>query len=332
MNSKKFSEAMSELDSKYVDEAIRYKKKARKPHWVKWGAMAACLCLIVVAIITVPSILTPQDSDDGGGGIIADAAPMIYVNDTLYKQSTLQTSFNELKDDFVYLGVIESDVTNFQGTNDAGNYLDGIPKENFQANHPIVGAQVYQYGNNILVEIGGKYWLYEKVSQEAPVLFAEQSVIDAIKQDMAGQDIESWAEVENATLDFKYVVPIYSTANVTKDSHTILETLAFDNKYFIPVMSHDECIGTVTVVQQENKWVMFVYQRGFNLKTEVDKNKDTATCVVEVIQLNGRGFLISNDTEEFVSIPGFGISENMSGEELLNRILDNTRTSNDTDG
>lgn len=30
MNSKKFSEAMSELDSKYVDEAISYKKKAKK--------------------------------------------------------------------------------------------------------------------------------------------------------------------------------------------------------------------------------------------------------------------------------------------------------------
>ncbi len=28
MNSKKFSEAMSELDSKYVDEAVNYKKKA----------------------------------------------------------------------------------------------------------------------------------------------------------------------------------------------------------------------------------------------------------------------------------------------------------------
>ena len=57
--------------------------------------------------------------------------------------------------------IIESDVTNFQGTNDAGNYLDGIPKENFQANHPIVGAEVYQYGDNIVVKIEGKYWLYE---------------------------------------------------------------------------------------------------------------------------------------------------------------------------
>lgn len=103
----------------------------------------------------------PHNNDSVTTPGIADAAPMIYVNDTLYKQSTSQTSFNELKDDFVYLGVIESDVTNFQGTNDAGNYLDGIPKENFQANHPIVGAEVYQYGENIVVGIGGKYWLYE---------------------------------------------------------------------------------------------------------------------------------------------------------------------------
>ena len=29
MNSKKFSEAMSELDSKYIDEALKYNKKAR---------------------------------------------------------------------------------------------------------------------------------------------------------------------------------------------------------------------------------------------------------------------------------------------------------------
>ena len=50
MNSKKFSEALSELDSKYVDEAINYKKKSKKPIWIKWGAIAACLCLVVAGI------------------------------------------------------------------------------------------------------------------------------------------------------------------------------------------------------------------------------------------------------------------------------------------
>ena len=68
-----------------------------------------------------------------------------------------------MKDDFVYLGVIESDITNLQN-NSNGNASDGIPKENFQANHPIVGAKVYQYGDDIVVEIKGKYWLYETIN------------------------------------------------------------------------------------------------------------------------------------------------------------------------
>ena len=39
MNAKKFSDAMSELDTKYVDEALNYKTKMKKPIWIKWGIM-----------------------------------------------------------------------------------------------------------------------------------------------------------------------------------------------------------------------------------------------------------------------------------------------------
>ena len=156
MTNEKLYEILGDINEKNVYEARAY-HKAKKPIWAKWGAIAACL--VLVCVVAIPLFLHNNDSVTTPG--IADAAPMIYVNDTLYKQYTSQTSFNELKDDFVYLGVIESDVTNIQGTNDAGNYLDGIPKENFQANHPIVGAEIYQYGENIVVGIGGKYWLYE---------------------------------------------------------------------------------------------------------------------------------------------------------------------------
>ena len=156
MTNEKLYEILGDINEKHVYEARAY-HKAKKPIWAKWGAIVACL--VLVCVVAIPLFLHNNDSVTTPG--IADAAPMIYVNDTLYKQSTSQTSFNELKDDFVYLGVIESDVTNIQGTNDAGNYLDGIPKENFQANHPIVGAEIYQYGENIVVGIGGKYWLYE---------------------------------------------------------------------------------------------------------------------------------------------------------------------------
>lgn len=104
-------------------------------------------------------ILYAQGSQVGG---IADAPPMVYVNDRLYRQSPAQTSYEEERGDFIYLGEIESDVTNDQSS------TDGLPKENFQANHPIVGAKVWQYGEDIVILINGKYWLYERLEEKSP--------------------------------------------------------------------------------------------------------------------------------------------------------------------
>ena len=122
MNAKKFSDAMSELDTKYVDEALNYKKKMKKPVWIKWGVMAACLCLI------------------------------IYVNNKLYQYADSQPSLTDKENQFIYLGEIESKVSSSQE-----------PKENFQANDDIVGAKVYQYENDIVILIDGKYFLYSNL-------------------------------------------------------------------------------------------------------------------------------------------------------------------------
>ena len=64
MNAKKFSEAMGELDNKYVDEAINYKKITRKPVWIKLGVLAACLAIV----IAIGGILAPFS-----GGMIVTA-------------------------------------------------------------------------------------------------------------------------------------------------------------------------------------------------------------------------------------------------------------------
>lgn len=53
MNPKKFSEAMSEIDSKYVDEAIRYKRTGKKRSWIRWAASAACFALVAVVAASV---------------------------------------------------------------------------------------------------------------------------------------------------------------------------------------------------------------------------------------------------------------------------------------
>ena len=41
MNAKKFSDALSALDGRYVEEAARYRRKHGQSFWVRWGAAAA---------------------------------------------------------------------------------------------------------------------------------------------------------------------------------------------------------------------------------------------------------------------------------------------------
>jgi len=147
MNVKKFSDAMSELDTKYVDEALNYKKKMKKPAWIKWGVMAACLCLII-CVATIPHLLSGSNPPVSG-----DLAPMIYVNDKLYQYAYSQPNLTDKESQFIYLGEIESRVSSSQE-----------PKENFQANDDIVGATVYQYKNDIVVQIDGEYYLYQDIT------------------------------------------------------------------------------------------------------------------------------------------------------------------------
>lgn len=80
MNMKKFSDAMSELDTKYIDEALNYKKYAQKPILVKWGAIAACLCFVTVVLIIVPSIFNSREINDQMTGGISNEDQNISEN------------------------------------------------------------------------------------------------------------------------------------------------------------------------------------------------------------------------------------------------------------
>ena len=75
---------------------------------------------------------------------------MVCVNDTLYQIAENQPELAGRESEFVFLGEIESRVSAAQR-----------PEENFQANDEIVGASVYQYGEDVVVRIDGTYWLYE---------------------------------------------------------------------------------------------------------------------------------------------------------------------------
>ena len=52
MTNEKLYEVLGDINGKRVKEAREY-RKAKKPVWLKWGAMAACLCLVVGLAIPV---------------------------------------------------------------------------------------------------------------------------------------------------------------------------------------------------------------------------------------------------------------------------------------
>lgn len=82
------------------------------------------------------------------GNFVWVKPPFIYVNGTLYKHHQIVTN-DSLNEHCIFLGEIESSVPSYE-----------VPSGNFQANTPIVGAKLYQSGNNIIVIYNGCYELY----------------------------------------------------------------------------------------------------------------------------------------------------------------------------
>lgn len=50
MRKEDFAEVLSDINERHIAGADR---KTQKPVWLKWGAMAACLCLVIGIAIPV---------------------------------------------------------------------------------------------------------------------------------------------------------------------------------------------------------------------------------------------------------------------------------------
>lgn len=79
MNSNIFCEAMSELDSKYIIEALNYKKRPGKAVWIIAGAVAAaCFCVFIIAAILEAGGL-PENSGNRPNTAIANDGQFEFV-------------------------------------------------------------------------------------------------------------------------------------------------------------------------------------------------------------------------------------------------------------
>ena len=66
MTRKTISDAVTNISAEYIEKAADYTvaQKTRKPVWVKWAAMAACLCLVIVGALVAPTL----QGEHGGAG------------------------------------------------------------------------------------------------------------------------------------------------------------------------------------------------------------------------------------------------------------------------
>lgn len=110
MNRKDLYNAINEVDNDILERSETASQSKKKPQWLKWSALAACLCLMVaVAIPTIfyQSVESPNDTIAPG-----DGPPSLVVNGISYCISSYLAVTNESPDGFVQSG--EVDVGGFE--------------------------------------------------------------------------------------------------------------------------------------------------------------------------------------------------------------------------
>lgn len=76
MSIPKMAKAMGYIDDDLVSGAVEYKRTKKKNSWIKWTAMAACLCLVVGLFAN--SFIKPSTTQVPlPGGILAEVTEVI---------------------------------------------------------------------------------------------------------------------------------------------------------------------------------------------------------------------------------------------------------------
>lgn len=110
MNRKDLYNGFNEVDDDILERSETASKCKKKPAWLKWGAITACLCLVVSIAIPVlfqQSPDTPHDTMDP-----SDGPSSLVVNGTSYLISPHLAVSDDLPDGFVRAG--EASVGGFE--------------------------------------------------------------------------------------------------------------------------------------------------------------------------------------------------------------------------
>lgn len=70
MKAEQFSRALGEIKEEYLEETLTYQRK-RKPHWGRWGIMAACLAMVAICIVGGAIGQKPEENTENVDSLFA---------------------------------------------------------------------------------------------------------------------------------------------------------------------------------------------------------------------------------------------------------------------
>lgn len=171
MSANKFSEAMGEIDEKYVGEAFSYKKKAKKNGWVKWCAAAACICLVAVGA----AMLTHNGSVEPSPEPVETPNPFVTVTSASEMEEYLDFEVPELDKDVESYTVLVID------------------------SYPTMGQIVYADGSRFRIQYGS-----EDISGIYGGTLVETKDIDGVKVSYYKYSDTTYAIWEENGFSFSY--------------------------------------------------------------------------------------------------------------------------------
>ena len=116
MKKEQLYEVFGDINENYINDAHKTVKKKSRPVWMKWGAMAACLCLVVALFPLINSMVNTETPDNP---IVSDAPVHFYLDGNLY--SYHGEIAQELPAGYEHIGEIKNVGDAFTGNDFEGN-------------------------------------------------------------------------------------------------------------------------------------------------------------------------------------------------------------------
>lgn len=243
MTKEKLYEVLGDINEKYVQEAGAY-QKTKKHRRMRWGIIAACLCLIASGAVTLPRFLgnnppaAPPVSQESAYGFTLEGSDVLY----------LPISFSQQK----AFGLIDEHATGLTDENtypitdeDLGDVM-GIVGDS--QDESIIGKPVYHFirfpadDSICIVEVRGTYAFYVKDGVEGVAQTGHPGqTIDAPVEEPEVVAMEP----SDGTISFEYITELQANVSEAMRSGAlpfVSSSAVYENPYrlHVTVSSHAE--------------------------------------------------------------------------------------------